>query len=78
MRWPNMSWKVALAHSKVGWCWEREKIDWQELRKFDCQLVWTIFIFLLSLVNFHNTLSENQILIPDWTYFCCPPSFLTL
>jgi len=30
---------------KVGWCRQREKIDWQEARKFDCQLVRTIFIF---------------------------------
>jgi len=31
------------------------------------------FYFLLSLVNFHKTLSgqKNQILIPDWTYFHC-------
>jgi len=30
------------AHSqrrKLGWCWQREKIDWQEPRKFDCRLV---------------------------------------
>jgi len=31
--------------TRVGWCWEREKIDWQEARKFDCRLVRTIFIF---------------------------------
>jgi len=23
----------------VGWCQEREKIDWLEARKFDCRLV---------------------------------------
>jgi len=77
--------------------WEREKIDWQEprkfdcllvpgegendwqeARKFDCRLVRTIFIFLLSLVNFHDTgeWPENQILIPDWTYFHCPGATL--
>jgi len=21
----------------LGWCWQREKIDWQEPRKFDCR-----------------------------------------
>jgi len=30
---------------KLGWCREREKIDWQEARKFDCRLVRTIFSF---------------------------------
>jgi len=29
-----------------------EKIDWQEPRKFDCQLVWTIFIFYCPLSIF--------------------------
>jgi len=28
----------------LGWCQQREKIDWQEPRKFDCPLVRTIFI----------------------------------
>jgi len=32
-------------HSGAGWCWESEKIDWQEPCKFDCQLVRTIFYF---------------------------------
>jgi len=30
---------------QLGWCQQREKIDWQEPSKFDCQLVRTIFIF---------------------------------
>jgi len=33
------------------------------------------FYFLFSLVNFHKSL-ENQILIPDWTYFHCPGAAL--
>jgi len=32
----------------------------------------TIFIFCFPSVNFHKTWLENQILIPDWTYFHCP------
>jgi len=36
---------VALSLSTLGWCRQREKIDWQEARKFDCRLVRTIFIF---------------------------------
>jgi len=37
------------------------------------------FYFLLSLVNFHEDIGEwpeNQILIPDWTYFHCPAATL--
>jgi len=52
----------------LGWCQEREKIDWQEPLKFGADN----FYFLLSLVNFHQTVAsgpENQILISDWTYF---------
>jgi len=45
---------------RLGWCLQREKIDWQEARKIDCQLVRTIFLFLLSLVNFHKTLVNGQ------------------
>jgi len=45
---------------KLGWCWEREKIDWQEPGKFDCRLVGMIFYFLLSLDNFHKTLASGQ------------------
>jgi len=45
---------------QLGWCWQREKSDWQEGGKFDCQLGQTIFIFLLSLVNFHKTLASGQ------------------
>jgi len=32
-------------YPELGWCQEREKIDWQEVCKFDCWLVRTIFIF---------------------------------
>jgi len=56
-------------------CQEREKIDWQEPRKFDCRLVRTIFIFCCPLPIFTKVdfgeWPENQILIPDWTYFHC-------
>jgi len=51
--------------SWLGWCRQREKIDWQEPRKFDCRLVRTIFIFM-----------TRHILIPDWTYFHCPGATL--
>jgi len=54
---------------------QREKIDWQEPRKFDCRLVRTIFIFLWPSAIF-TTQPENQILIPDWTYFHCPGATL--
>jgi len=36
-----LSWR----HPRLGWCRQREKIDWQETRKFDCRLVRKIFIF---------------------------------
>jgi len=55
----------------IGWCRQREKIDWQEALKFDCRLVRTIFIFCCS-SQFSQDIGEwpeNQILIPDWTYF---------
>jgi len=58
----------------VGWCWEREKIDWQETPKFDCRLVRTIFLFVVPR-QFSQVVGEwpqNQILIPDWAYFHCP------
>jgi len=58
----------------LGWCREREKIDWQEARKFDCRLVRTIFIFVVP-HKFSQDICEwpeNQILIPDWIYFYCP------
>jgi len=45
--------------------------NWQEHCKFDCQLVWTIFIFCWSLQDIGEW-PENQILIPDWTYFHSP------
>jgi len=35
-----------------GWCQMREKIDWQELHKFDCWLEQTIFIFCCPLSIF--------------------------
>jgi len=35
----------------LGWCQQREKIDWQEPRKFDCRLV-----RMLSSVNFPKLL----------------------
>jgi len=37
------------------------------------------FYFLLSSVQFSQVVGkwpENQILIPDWTYFCCPGATL--
>jgi len=40
--WPGLSQSKPL----LGWCREREKMDWQEALKFDCRLVRTIFIFL--------------------------------
>jgi len=51
----------------LGWCRQREKIDWQEPRKFDCRLV--------VLHQVVGEWLENQILIPDWTYFHCPYFF---
>jgi len=39
--------------------------------KFDCQLVWMIFIFC-QFSQDNVKWPENQILIPDWTYFHCP------
>jgi len=72
---------------RLGWCQEREKIDWQEPGKFDCWLVWMIFIFCCpsSIFTSPGEWPENQILIPDWTYFHClgatlfiqlPPRFI--
>jgi len=45
---------------QLGWCREREKIDWQEGRKFDCRLVRTIFIFLLSLGQFWRVARKSN------------------
>jgi len=45
----------------VGWCRQREKIDWQEARKFDCQLVRTIFIFCCPSSIFKSLASGEQI-----------------
>jgi len=67
---------VSQSPTPLGLCWEREKIDWQELHEFDCWLVWTIFIFFVT-CQFSQDIGEwpqNQILIPDWTYFHCPES----
>jgi len=63
----------------LGWFQLREKIDWQEPRKFDCQLVRTIFIFVVrrQISKDVGEWPENQILIPDWTYFHCPGTTLT-
>jgi len=46
----------------LGWCHEREKIDWQEAHKFDCQLVRTIFIFCcpLSIFTRHCQLARKS------------------
>jgi len=43
--------------------------------KFDCRLVRLIFFVV---VNFHKAMEwpQNQILIPDWTYFYCPGTTL--
>jgi len=54
-------------------------MDWQEARKFDCRLVRTIFIFVVlgqfsQVVGLVGEWLENQILIPDWTYFHCQNS----
>jgi len=40
----------------VGWCWQREKIGWQEPSKFDV----ADFYFSLSLVIFHKTLASGE------------------
>jgi len=56
------------------------EIDWQEPRKFDCWLVRKIFIFCCPssiLTRQVGEWPENQILIPDWTYFYCPGTTLT-
>jgi len=37
--------QLIFTHKMEGRCWQREKIDWQEARKFDCRLVRTIYIF---------------------------------
>jgi len=62
-----------------GWCWQREKIDWQEARKFDC---WCgLFLFFVVPCQFSQDIGkwpQNQILIPDWTYFHCPGATLVL
>jgi len=51
---------AAYLTAKKGWCSEREKIDLQEPCKFDFQLVWRIFIFLLCLTNFHKPLASGH------------------
>jgi len=66
----------------VGWCQQREKIDWQETHKFDCRLGWCgRFLFFVVPRQFSQVVGEwreNQILIPDWTYFHCPGATLRL
>jgi len=59
-------------------CQQREKIDWQEAHKFDCWLEGTIFIFCCpsSISQDIGEWPQNQILIPDWTYFHCPGTTL--
>jgi len=42
---PLVEFGTALAVTGLGWCQQREKIDWQELPKFDCWLERTIFNF---------------------------------
>jgi len=58
-----------------GWCRQREKIDWQEALKFDCRLVRTIVV-LRQFSQVVGEWLENQILIPDWTYYYCPGTTL--
>jgi len=47
-------------HLKLGWWWQREKIDWQEACKFDCWLVWMIFIFCCPLSIFTRQLKAGE------------------
>jgi len=62
--------------TSLGWCRRREKIDWQEPRQFDLIVGWCgRFLFFVVPRQFSLDIgrwSENQILIPDWTYFHCP------
>jgi len=71
--------QMAVSAQTIGWCREREKIDWQKPSKFDCRLVRTILFFVV-LRQFSQVVGEklidgewleNQILIPDWAYFYC-------
>jgi len=64
----------------LGWCQLREKIDWQEARKFDCRWCGQ-FLFFVVPRQFSQGIGEwpeNQILIPHWTYFHCPGATLVL
>jgi len=57
----------------IGCCQMREKIDWQE--PVNLIVGADDFYFLLPLANFQQAngeWAENQILIPNWTYFYCP------
>jgi len=68
-----------LKQQGLGWCREREKIDWQEPHKFGCRLVRTIFLFVVPQQFSQDIIGEwpeNQILIPDWPYFHCPGATL--
>jgi len=49
---------------RIGRRRQREKIDWQEPRKFDCQLVRTIFIFCCPGTLTFGEWPENQIFSP--------------
>jgi hypothetical protein len=51
--------------NQVGWCRQREKIDWQEPGNL---IVGWCGQFLFFVVRQFS----HQILIPDWTYFHCP------
>jgi len=69
---------VTLYVHTLGWCQPREKIEWQEARTFDCLLVQTILFFVVprQFSRSHGEWPENQILIPNWTYFHCPGTTL--
>jgi len=60
--------------SLLGWCRQREKIDWQEPRKLIVGWCGRFLFFVLPR-QFSQDIGEwpeNQILIPDWTCFHCP------
>jgi len=79
-------------HQDQGWCREREKIDEQEPRvvlaerkligrnRVNLIVGWCgQFLFFVVLRPFSQVVGEwleNQILIPDWTYFFCPGTTL--
>jgi len=61
-------------------CWQREKIDWQN--RVNLIVGWCgqflIFVVLHQFSQVVGEWLENQILIPDWTYFYCPGTTLRL